>query len=588
MNTKILFTLLFFSHFAQAFVTYGSGDSCDYKNSDYTIQDLIDLGEESIRVTNQINHLENLEITTEIVNIYGGFNNCDDAENNVLSDTKTVIDGSNSAPVISINAGSDLPHFVTLENLLLRNGKNVGFHNGGGISVFDLGSRSINVTVRNSLITQNTGTRGGGVFLNGVNVKFYAKETLILSNTASGTAGGSGVGGGLYCSKGQIQITQDSGISSNQAFSTVENGGHGGGVYLTQACSAKIETGTTGGVFDFRGISYNSASGHGGGLYAGSNAQVFIDSRTYNLPVNISHNTANSNGSNYGDGGGIYLSGNGTNLQAIGLYLNDNTAINGAGAAVNAGSLLTMSAIFNDCWDRKNCNMVSGNEAFGTNEPSQGGAFFIPGGSIGIRDAHIKNNNADEGVVVYAENAAQVHMIRSFIFKNGDFSTLNSPWDSKHAFLLLDSDLNMLHVTTAFNDVNIASIKQDNGEHYIVGSILFEPSTNQTGSFIGSTGFKDCLLVHNNFGLQGMTNSYLDAPNFVDSSNDDYHISADSAAIDKCTLTVRGGSDDDYDIDGELAPFDFLAVNNGLGTYDIGADEYRIESDDIIFSNGFE
>ena len=67
-------------------------------------------------------------------------------------------------------------------------------------------------------------------------------------------------------------------------------------------------------------------------------------------------------------------------------------------------------------------------------------------------------------------------------------------------------------------------------------------------------------------------------PFFVDAVNNDYHLQANSSAINQCDT----GSIDDYDHN----PRPFSA---GPTPYDMGAFEYQGQANnDLIFANGFE
>jgi len=54
MKTKLILILLSFSYFAQAHVTYGEDSDCDYRISQHSLQDLVDLDETNIRITNEV------------------------------------------------------------------------------------------------------------------------------------------------------------------------------------------------------------------------------------------------------------------------------------------------------------------------------------------------------------------------------------------------------------------------------------------------------------------------------------------------------------------------------------------------------
>jgi len=193
------------------------------------------------------------------ITLSGGYNTCSDATSNIVSNTKTIINGGDSALVISIREGTDVPSFLTLQNLRITNGKNSGVYQSGGISIYTPNHYTVNVNVRDSQIDSNTGVRGGGVSLNGHNTRLFLDASLIINNQAIGTAGSAGSGGGLYCSKGLVHMQINSGISNNQAISSSESGGHGGGIYATQACNVRIESGTLGGFFDCLLYTYDAA-----------------------------------------------------------------------------------------------------------------------------------------------------------------------------------------------------------------------------------------------------------------------------------------------------------------------------------------
>lgn len=570
---------------AHGFVTYGSDAACDYQTASHSLQDVLDLGESNIRLTNQSNIPATLHVKDHsFLLLVGGYNNCDDANFDVLSNTKTTLLGDGQLPVVRINVPQAQPSAsVYLNNLVIKNGHHTSFHNGGGVSAYDLGDKPLLVVLENSLVTQNTGSRGGGVYVRGENMTLILRNSFVVSNDAEGQAGGSALGGGVYCHGGFVSMEMDSGISNNEAYSAIQNAGHGGGLYATNGCYLDLKSGTTGGVFDFRGISYNRASGHGGGIYASADSRVRLLSDDLSQPINVNGNQADANQDGYGDGGGIFITGAGTSMSINGGLINENFAVNGAGISIQNGALISLFALGDDCWSDEVCNQIRSNQTVGSS--NLGGGVHLNAGQIYIHRTHITHNRADDGVAIYAENGSSVNMHRVLVARNGQGG---GQWADRQAMRFVDSHFTINQTTSALNDVVMATVSAANSAHVINNSIFHEPITNQLGNFIGGSGSKNCNLVDNNFGWNDQSNTYLDDPSFVDANNDDFHIQETSAAIDRCNNGVPGAAPQggDVDIDGQAAPVDHPDVVNGLGYYDIGADEFN--PSDVIFRSNFD
>ena len=107
----------------------------------------------------------------------------------------TIVDGTNSGPVFTVNAGM----VATLSGLTIQHGTNSG-SGGGGIA--NHGS----LTLAESVVANNSAGDGGGIFSDG--------DVLTLTaSTVSGNSSASS-GGGIFISGGTVQITGST-ISGN-------------------------------------------------------------------------------------------------------------------------------------------------------------------------------------------------------------------------------------------------------------------------------------------------------------------------------------------------------------------------------------
>ncbi len=568
-----------------SFVYWGSGADCDYDASSYTLQEVIDLETSDlnntvqIRLTKQQVVNEDLVILHDVVTIEGGYADC----NTYSTSDKTTIQGSGNGPVIQIiPTADDLPNNISLSGLLIKGGSGMEAELGGGLGMEAPDSKVMRVFIRDSLITQNLSKRGGGIYLKGRGSVLNLTNTMLINNEAYGASPGSGLGGGIYCNGGVVYLTGNTGVSQNRATGAANNTGHGGGIYAALGCSVYLSAAADGSLLDFKGVAFNAARGHGGGLYV-SNAKVAMSSYWSGRPVNINGNSADSNGDGSGDGGGLYLSGPAASAELRGSLIEDNTASRGAGVAIMSGALLDAGLGDGFCWDQNRCNQILANKTYGTD--GLGGAMFMDGGLLILRHSHIAYNQAHSGAAIYAQDNASLVLQRSQVYRNGD--TTGHTWDSEHTFRLTDSFLQALHITTAMNDTLGATFSMLNTDRTINNSIIYEPLTNHVANIIGGDGSHDCNLLDNNFGWQGGSNTLIDDPGFVSLGDDDFHLRIDSVAVDACAVgTPDSHGDTEVDMDGEAAPVDQPAVINGMGIYDIGADEFH--HSDVIFAHSFD
>ena len=201
----------------------------------------------------------------------------------------SVISGNTANEGGGVSSGSFGETFVTIENTTIEN--NVASRNGGGVSV---GSPVQEVTITNSIIRSNESQGdGGGIDSEGI-------LTVIGSNISDNTAGGNG--GGIDSLSLKSATIRSSIIDSNTA------GGNGGGLR-----DVDVITDTT--------VANNESTGFGGGMYTIS-------------PGIIINSTFNSN-ETQSSGGGIFVS----NIQAPSVVAIANSTVSGNAAKDNGGGI---------------------------------------------------------------------------------------------------------------------------------------------------------------------------------------------------------------------------------------------------------
>ena len=550
-------------------VTLGNDANCTYNIANTSIQNLVDAFAGEIRVTKQVEIIENIQIDRSIT-IQGGYENCNDAALGIKNGV-TTINGNNQAPVISISDGNDLIT-VIIDSLKLKNGVGLGSQHGGGLSVRETNNNGIKIVLRKSIVSNNNGNYGGGIFLYGPSVSLSLDESNVLYNEAVYN------GGGIYCHQGFVRLSRNSGITLNSAYNASNSYGLGGGLYAGSGCEVEIRSGTSGSLFNFKGIAGNSSSNHGGGIYAQGGSVVKLQSYFPDEIINVTENYADANFNGSGEGGAAYLTGAGTKLEVYGGLIKENSAVHGGGISVNNAAELIIGKFNGVCWSQNNCNQIVDNEA--STNGGFGGAIYSVGGNIDISYADISDNRADNGVVLYADFGADIKVRASMVHDNGNGNS--DGWEDIYNFSIHNSDFIMNHVTSAYNDVIGSSLRIDSGSYTLENSIIYDPDPGVIASITGVTGTENCLVVNSSDGLNQFTQSLVAFPNFIDVANRDYHVRGHSEAADLCPETPNSLT---KDFEGQNIWDDPSQVNI-FGFRDAGADETYLS--DTIFASGFD
>lgn len=578
-------------------------NSCDFRIGGTVIQDAIDDGAnyDEIRIVNGT-YPENLTLADRNITIKGGYASCADAINDNMVMAQDSVSTTiqpvqpSSGPVIQITDGdANSRETVTLTNIRITGGINDGFLTAGGISTL---IANLQLNLNHVWIDGNEGLLGGGLAVVGGNTDVYARNLMLLANTATDS------GGGLYCDGAEASVFIDYLNPDTDGFGIVVNvaeGGDGGGVYLTNGCQFTSYVGTNtlslGGPLDLRGLFGNTATENGGGVAVsgGSTANFygnlfcfFSCNGNNEDPVSITSNTADSDDNSTGSGGGIYVTGANSIARLSNGLINANVSHRGGGVAVDDTASFESNSIFTsfftgyevDCWSPGSCTQIKDNNAANY----AGGLEFLNGTTGEIVHTHITGNRANNVTALYARNAnTTVDVNTSLIANNGDGGA-NGFNDSKAIRQFDNSTLNIAFTTIADNDV-VNTVIENNTASINVGSSIIHQSNGSTvyAESAPVANVFDCVMANEVASIPGGFFVIADDPEFVDRNNGDFHLNENiSPAVDYCD---DGGTPADFnDIDNQQRPWDWSNISNNLGPFDLGFDE----TSDLIFKDGFE
>ncbi|MCB1582116.1 MAG: hypothetical protein KDI92_03560 [Xanthomonadales bacterium] len=577
-------------------VSIGNDPNCDVDININSIQQVINNGATEIRLADTGSYNEDIFISNQSMMIRGGFQDCQDANNNIQQGSQTLITGTGTASVISIS-GADATHEVVLQNLDIRNGSGSDFFYGGGIST--LGATA-NVTIERVNVSNNQGDSGGGIAINGGVTSLMLIDTIIQDNQALN-------GGGIHCvgADASLSIFDDSGVINNTATGDGISGEGGGGLFLSQGCHASIYSGSKE-QSHLLGVNGNVSESDGGGIFISDGGQLNLLGQGYCIldtcvgdsqePVNITNNQARDNHvfDFFGNGGGIYMSGLNSSIYMQGVYIAGNSAQQKGAGIYEQNGFLNISRSELPCWDEK-CNLIQGNTASNNEgDNTYGGGLYLLGGQTAISRAYFEDNRADLGTTMALRNAT-LGLAGSLISNNG-LAAQNGIADQFVVSLEDESILTLEHVTLTNNQAVggvFGRLDDSYLELNIYSSIIHDENSGNFWS--GSTSFIladiDCVITHDLTFLNVVLGTHLlnADPQFKNAANRDYHLNAlSSPAVDFCIQHNALGSL--IDIDGQLRGWDDDSIINNQNdpnfVFDAGADETY--DNDIIFVDQFE
>ena len=329
----------------------------------------------------------------------------------------------------------------------------------------------------------NRATEKGGAICYGgtgvVNVRWNdADNPPVFSGNQAATASTTGgMGGAIYMGSGTLNMTEGvigkGTMDSAPLIGNVAYGGNGGGIYGTSSATINIAGNTSGYPCVISGNSANIVSGtggDGGGIYAVGALTVsnnaIIGEGTVLNPGNFTNGSATGNTAEQ-NGGGIYSTGEGSNVTISGGTISANKANgitpgtgNGGGIYGATGTTLTISGEANI-----NYNIATGD----------GGGIFVNQGTLSMPGGYMASNQADaDGGGIYVNNGsvsisgATIRMNRS-VNGGGIFGTADAT--------IIVSDGQILQNTAFDNGGGIYSTG-NNSNVTISGGTIFANKAN--------------------------------------------------------------------------------------------------------------
>jgi len=295
-------------------------------------------------------------------------------------------------------------------------------------------------TMNGGTIKKNTANdNGGGVYIDG------GTFTMCNTSTFNENTATYGYGGGVYLNKGMFTMDNGlvGGIINNYAW-----GGNGGGVYLNGVDETKSAT------LEMKaGVISNNQTGNGGGIYLASEYSE----------LNMTGGSISENVSQWGNGGGVCLV-EGSFTLADSTISKNEAAGNGIGVYIDNGSFEMQGGLISE-------NIPYGNEPW-----SNGGGVHIKGGSFTMSGASTISNNK----AVYAGGGVCLEADGLFEMTSGEIisNTLQNKWNSGSGggVYIEESRFTMSGGTIGGNTA------QNGGGAYIAGGSNFEMTAGSINS----------------------------------------------------------------------------------------------------------
>jgi hypothetical protein len=503
--------------------------------------------------------------------LVGGFVSCGDPS----PVGRTTLTGDDTSTVVTLLSADGSASFE-LQNLLIEDGN--GSALAGGLDI----RGGITVLMRNVLIRLNSTASDGGGLRVAHSSNTEGALVVLLDQTDIQNNVSSNLGGGVACLGGggqQHVVVLDNGrIAGN-------NANRGGGVYAENCTFVSLAGGPG------QGIDLNLAQ-NGGGIYATDGSQVALDGTApgFLTPGNPEDSALLAGNRAVSDGGGVYLTGATTTFRAVDADIAANEAQDGAAIYSIEGAGVTVErGPDTDC--RR---------------------FDSPGSPAPC--SRIRGNVSDQFfTILVSGDGAEGRISQTFIHDNETGSSINSPLIRIYSDVGGDSSrLELEGVVIHDNDVNLVLVETWNDSFLEVlwstvadnvlggmspplfqtwtetgaapeqrifsGTIVYQPGLPVANSQDSQSLFFFCSIAHE-LGFPGQISQSIAAdPEFLDAAADNYHISAESPAVDFC---AEGSWPPAYpDIDGQTRG---VATANPSTPFDAGADEAL----DRIFADRF-
>jgi hypothetical protein len=497
----------------------------------------------------------------------------------------TTLNGGLGTSVITIRGAIT----VTLSHLVITGGDDVIGGNddeGGGVDYAGIGQLQID----NTTIFDNVADNGGGIRFKGDGgaADLYLNEnTFITGNTANATGGG-------------IRIEDDATahIDADQTWiaQNEATNGYGGGIAVVG--NALVHIGSPGyRVAEYAGVVYQNTAQYGGGIAligtsyeSAPEADIFaVDASN---PVRIEQNRA------FHTGGGVYLvpyvSNGGIGhayLEVGAAHIDGNAAPEGSGIYADTDSAIgfpfdhggSVHIYPGYCASGIACNSVSNNRAVdGAGAPTAGSAILLQ--TDADFEAHQLTMRANQGA----------HAIRVADGLNSpltlDTCLLAGNSVTSELVALGSASATLNQCTFANNTIGGTAVVRAQTGFTLTRSIFAQGQlTTVAYSGTGNGETLDYILSLETASLGSGQHIIAGDPAFVDPAGGDFHLRANSPAID----VAPAGDAADRDLDGLPRDIDLANVPNGDGPRDLGA--YELQSafpdcgaSDTIMCDGFE
>lgn len=509
----------------------------------------------------------NVVIDDKSLRLIGGFADCAGTP----SSEPAMLTGQAgpNLPVLRIQTGAT-PREVRLHNLHVRVGTRSGIEIAG----------PLDVRISSSIISDSQASNGGGINIIGespalTQVSLYS---TVIGRTQDGAENGnqaSQAGGGVHCSNASLRFSRMQ-LRGNSSLN------HGGGLYLN-ACEAELinvvvlEGGSIGPMVS--AFEDNDAVFFGGGVLAIGGSVIELDA-LFERTV-IDNNTA-------GRGGGIFLTGPGTRLDATKTWITNNVAEtfgggifieNGAQFTLTRGSSYEGSQV---CAPLAACSRIAGNSIPDV-PTTAASAVQVSGAGLTLDQVEITANtvgNAAQSTLIFSNDS--VGRISNSLIHGNDSN--NGP-----VVYMMDADsvVNLVGSTIVGNTTgnSLIRIESDDGGSTLGlrNTIIWEPGTTIVDAGDSDIVNSVCVNAHET----GSINAETHDPGFRSMEAGDYQLRLDSPNIDACISPAPGKW---FDLVGIERPENLGQTDAApegmilLTPYDRGAYELT----DLIFANGFE
>ncbi|MEM7049960.1 MAG: hypothetical protein AAF604_09875 [Acidobacteriota bacterium] len=344
---------------------------------------------------------------------------------------------------------------------------------------------------------------------------------------------------------------------------------NGGGISASEGCTIALGPGAL--------VAQNRASDNGGGIFLATGADLFAGGDAV-AATRIQENLADF-------GGGIYLQGAGTTAQASNLEIHDNEALfGGGGVAVVDGAALRLNRSSSvACPEAPFCNTLVGNRCDALN----GSALYVDSGGRAELSRGFVNENygsGSPGPVMRANGPSSRILLEGMAFWNNRGSAVLEAANGAQVeagFLSLARNAWLVNGGGQTLAWSFAASSSSGATIDIQASIL-EDTRGSEGP--GNTGW--CLLMDDATNMVAGVSVVGADPRFVDPDGGNLHLDSTSPAIDFCNENFLPTW---TDIDLQQRGYDSAGNINGIGTFDLGFDEFiGAVGNREIFDDGFE